>query len=91
MDIIFEFVFELILEGIFGLTIHNPKVKTWVKTAVFLLISEAVVGLFLWISFAVPAETGMGGDWVVRVIAIGLGIGFLAMAVYGHKRDWKQE
>lgn len=90
MDFIGELIFEIILEGIFGLTVNNPKVKTWVKTAVFLILSEAVAGLFLWLSFAAPAEAGPVGDVVCRVVAIALGVGFLIAAVYGHKRDWKQ-
>lgn len=87
MDFIFEFVLEVILEGVFVLTIKNPKVKTWVKTMVFLLISEAMAAFFLWISFAGPQEEGA---WVVRIIAIGLGLGFLIAAVHGHRIDWKQ-
>ena len=90
MEWIFEFLFECILEGIFEITVHNPKVKTWVKTAVFLVLSEALAGFFLWLSFAVPAAEP-GGDLVVRVIAIALGIGFLAGAIHGQRRDWKQD
>ena len=90
MDFIFEFIFELVLEGIFGLTVRNPKVKTWVKTVVFLLISEAFAGFFLWLSYRAPAAEP-GGDLVVRIIAIALGIGFLAGAIHGHRRNWKQE
>ena len=85
MEFFFEILFEVILEGIFGLTVKNPKVKNWVKTAVFLLISEAVAGLFLWLSFVGDVD----GILVVRLIAIALGIGFLAMAIDGHKRNWK--
>ena len=87
MDFIFEFVLEVILEGVFAMTIKNPKVKTWVKTMVFLLISEAMAAVFLWISYAAPQE---GGAWVVRIIAIGLGLGFLVAAIHGHRTDWKK-
>ena len=85
MEFFFEILFEAILEGIFGLTVKNPKAKNWIKTAVFLLISEAVAGLFLWLSFVGDVD----GILVVRLIAIALGIGFLAMAIDGHKRNWK--
>ena len=85
MDFLFEFIFTFLLEGIFGLTVKNPKVKNWVKTAVFLLIAEAVAGLALWLSFVGDVD----GILVVRLIAIALGIGFLAMAIDGHKRNWK--
>ena len=89
MEFVFEFLFELIVEGIFGLTVKNSKVKTWVKTLVFLVMTEAVAVFFFLLSFAVPTETGKGGALVVRFIAIGLGIGFFVMAVDGHKRSWK--
>ena len=85
MEFFFEILFEVIPEGIFGLTVKNPKAKTWIKTAVFLLISEAVAGLFLWLSFVGDVD----GILVVCLIAIALGIGFLAMAIDGHKRNWK--
>ena len=90
MQFIVEFLLEVILEGIFGLTVKNPKVKTWVKTAVFLILSEAVAGLFLWISYAAPAEAGQTGAWVCRGIAITLAIGFLIAAIHGHRNNWKQ-
>lgn len=90
MDFIFELIFELVLEGIFGLTIHNPKVKTWVKTVVFLLIMEAFAGFFLWLSYNNP-EAEAGGDIVCRVIAIVMGLAFLIMAIDAHRRNWKQE
>lgn len=45
MGFLCEFIFELILEGIFGVTIKNPRVKTWVKTMVYLLLAEGVVVL----------------------------------------------
>ena len=89
MDFLFEFLFEFLLEGIFEITVNNPKVKTWVKTLVFLLLSESLAGFFLWLSFHAPAAEP-GGDLVVRFIAVALGIGFLAGAIHGHRRDWKQ-
>lgn len=91
MEFVLEFLFELIVEGIFSLTVENPKVKTWIKTAVFLIFSEAVAGFVLWLSFAVPVEAGPVGVMVCRVIGIGLGAGFLIAAIHGHKRDWKQK
>lgn len=90
MDFIFEFLFELVLEGIFGLTIHNPKVKTWVKTLVFLLITEVFAGFFIWLSYHAP-EAEPGGDMVCRVIGIIMGLAFLILAIDAHRRDWKQE
>ncbi len=87
MDLLVEFVFDFVLEGIFHLTFGNPKLKTWIKTVFFLLFSEAIAGLFLWISFEAADRFGA---LVCRIIALALGVGFLALAFWGHKRDWKQ-
>lgn len=84
MDFVFEFILQSILEGIFGLTIKNPKVRTRVKTLVFLLMSGAVAAFLLWISV-------QSGSIVAIVVVLALSLSFLAMAVDGHKRDWKQE
>ena len=90
MDFLFELIFEIILEGIFGLTVKNPKVKNWVKTLVFLLMSEAFAGFILWLSYNAPTAEP-GGDIVCRIVAIALGAGFFLAAIYSHKRGWKQD
>lgn len=84
MDFIFEIVFELILEGIFGLTIHNPYVKTWAKTMFFLLFSQAVAGFCLWIGIKV-------GSSFLCIVSAALAAVFLIAAIHGHRNDWKQE
>ena len=91
MDILIEFVFTAVLEGIFGLTVKNPKVKTWVKTLVFLLLAEGValaIGILSFLSFKNGNTSGGIGCMVIAVL---LGIGFLIGGIYGHKRDWKQD
>ena len=90
MEFICELIFEIILEGIFGLTVKNPKVKTWTKTAVFLLFAEAIAGFLMWMSVNTYFAGNVAGGIVGGVIALGLGIGFLIGAIYGHKREWKQ-
>ena len=90
MDFLLELLFEVILEGIFGLTVKNPRVKTWIKTLVFLLISEAFAGFFLWLSYHAPAAEP-GGDIVCRVVAIALGVGFFVAAIYSHRRNWEKD
>lgn len=84
MDAVFEFVFTMILEGIFGLTIKNPKLKTRIKTVIFLLFAGAVVTLILWLA-AVSASV------LVGIVGLAIAALFLYTAAEGHKRDWKQE
>ena len=91
MEFIGELIIELILEGVFGVTVKNPKVKTWVKTFVFLMFAEAVAGLLAWISVSTYLSGNISGGIVCGIIAIGLGIGFLIGGIYGHKRNWKQD
>ena len=91
MDAIFEIIFEVILEGIFHLTIHNPKVKTWAKTAVFVVLTQALAGFFGYVAMTIPVEDGdNSGNIICGVIAAAMSIGFAVMAVYGHKRRWKE-
>jgi hypothetical protein len=96
MDLFVEFaaevVLELVLEGIFGLTIENPKVKTWVKTTVFVVFSQAVAGFVWFLAWNVPAENGdYRGNYVCGAMALVLTLGFLLGAIRGHKRNWKQD
>lgn len=87
LDCILEFLFEFVLEGILHLTVGNPKLKTWIKTVFFLIFSESVAGLFLWLGVA---DTGSDGSWVCKTIGLCLGIGSLPLGFWGHQRDWKQ-
>ncbi len=90
MDFICELIFEIIFEGIFSLTVKNPKVKTWTKTVVFLLFAEAIAGFVAWMSVKTYLNGNASGGIGCGVMAAILGIGFVIGAVYGHKRNWKQ-
>ena len=91
MEFLCELIFELLLEGVFGLTVRNPKVKTWVKTVFMLLFTQTVAGLIGWFSVQAYLNGNTSGGIGGCVIAAGLGIGFLVVVVYGHKREWKQD
>lgn len=91
MEFLCELIFEVILEGIFEVTVRNPKVKTWTKTAFFILFSETVAGLIGWFSYQAYKNGNVSGGIGGVVIAVVLGIGFLIGSIYGHKRDWKQD
>ena len=90
MDFVGELIFEIILEGLFGLTVKNPKVKTWTKTAIFLLFSELIAAGLLFCGVKALYKDNTDGGIVVIVMSAVLAIGFIAGAIYGHKRDWKQ-
>lgn len=87
MDFLIELIVEFLVEGIFHLTVKNSKLKTWIKTVLFLLIAELFPVVFLWTSFQV---TEWEAVLIIRILALCLGIGFLVLAFFGHKRAWKQ-
>ena len=84
MDAVFEFIFTIVLEGIFGLTIKNPKLKTQIKTVLFLLFVGAVVALILWLAI-------ISASIFVGIVGLTLAVFFIYTAAEGHKSDWKQE
>ncbi len=90
MDFLMEFIFEVVLEGICELTVRNPKVKLWVRTAVFLLIAEAVPVVIGIAAASMYRNGNTSGGIVVIIICTALAIGFLIGGVYGHKRKWEQ-
>ena len=91
MDFLMEFIFEVVLEGIFELTVKNPKVKLWVRTAVFLLIAEAVPVVLGIAAVSMYRNGNTSGGIVGIIICTALAIGFLIGGIYGHKRNWKQD
>lgn len=91
MEFLYELIFEVLLEGVFGATIENPKVKTWFKTVMFLLVAEGVAAVCGMASVSAYRNGNMSGAIICGMIALALGIGFLIGAIYGHKKNWKQE
>lgn len=90
MDFLCEFIFELILEGIFGLTIKNPRVKTWIKTTVYPLLAEGVCALLGIACVSMYRGGNTSGGIGCGILAALLAIGFLLCGIYGHKKNWKQ-
>ena len=85
-----EFIFEAILEGVFGLTVKNPKLQLWIRTAVYLLMAETVAVLIGIGSVSTYRNGNTSGGIGTGVLAALLGIGFLLAGIYGHKRKWEQ-
>ncbi len=89
MEFLCEIIFEVILEGIFGVTVENPKAKTWVKTGTVIFMDLLVLGLFAFI-----AGVGFQGkNWLAFSVGVIL---FLGWAVFSarttrkrHKENWE--
>lgn len=70
---------------------HGDEVKTKTKTVYFVVLSElvaAVIAFFSWQIFRQGNPSGAIVGWIISGL---LAIGFAAGAVYGHKKNWKQE
>ena len=78
------------MEGVLGVTVANRRLKTWVRTIIWLLIAEAipvVLGISA-INKYRNGDTSFGiAGMIISAILI---IGFLVLGIYGHKRNWKQ-
>lgn len=90
MEFLCELIFEIILEGLFGLTVENPKAKLWTKTICFLVVAEGLSAFIAWMGVKAYLDGNVTGGIVVSIIAALMAIGFAAGAVHGHKRNWKQ-
>lgn len=87
MDFLMELIFEIILEGIFHLTVSNQRIKLWVRTGFFIVFSQIFTVLFA-IGAASLRSSGDGTWYVMAVIAAAWGIGMLIAAIYGHRKGW---
>ena len=90
MDFLGELIFEIILEGVFGLTVENPKVKTWVKTTVYLLMAEGFAAAVALMSISAFRQGNTAGAIACGALAAIMAVGFLIGSIHGHRREWKQ-
>ena len=90
MEFLCEIIFEVILEGIFGVTVENPKVKTWVKTAFFVLFCTVFSVFIAWMGWTCYQSGNRSGGIVCWALAAAMETGFLLLATYSHKRGWKK-
>ena len=90
MDVIVEFIFEVVLECFLGLTVKNPKVKLWVRTLIYLLLAEGVAVLLGVASVYMYRGGNTDGGIGCGIISALLAIGFLIGGIYGHRNNWKQ-
>ena len=90
-----KYVGICLLIGLIGLitfcVFDGDDVNTKTKTVYFVVLSELVaagIALLGWLCFRQGNTSGAICSWVIAGL---LAIGFAAGAVYGHKRDWKQD
>ena len=83
-----EVIFEFILEVIFGVAFDDTRIKTWIKTGLFILLFGALTALFTFMSVSAYQKGNADGCVITAIMAAVLGIGGMIGAIYGHKRDW---
>lgn len=87
MEFIAEFICEVILQGIFDVTIENPKVHTRVKTVIFTIFTQLITAGFVWLT--VSARRANNDGWIIcGILSVAWGIGMLIAAIYGHRKGW---
>lgn len=91
MEIIFEIIFGLIFELPAEATMKSKKVKTWVKTALFVVLGSMLEILLLFMAYI---SCFVDKEPVLSIISLALVVVWLIViiwgAIYGHKRKWKQ-
>ena len=80
---------ELVLELLLKDAVAIPK-KKWAKTVLFVIVTQLITVLLVWVSVTSPVQ---GADAAVdvlgRVVISVWCLGMLALAVIGHKHNWK--
>lgn len=94
-----EIIQDYVLEGCFfiGLVVigciilmvmTDKKIKTWVKTTVFLVFSESFAAFIGWMGWQSFYHGNRSGAFVAAAIAVILAIVFLGSGIKGHKMEW---
>lgn len=87
MEFLMELFFEILLEGVFHLTVKNQKIKLWVRTGFFIVFTQILTVLFA-IGAVSLYSSGDGAWYVMAGLAAAWGIGLLIAAIYGHRKGW---
>ena len=89
MDLIFEFVAELLFEVPFEIAMENRRIKTWIKTTLFCILGGLLSFLFGFIAVSVWLDQrNIVGTVVMALLTLGW-IAFIILgAIWGHKRKW---
>lgn len=87
MEFLMELIFEILLEGVFHLTVKNQRIKLWVRTAFFLVFAQ-ILTVLLAIGAVSLYSSGDGAWYVMAGLAAAWGIGMLIGMIHGHKKGW---
>lgn len=88
MDIVFEALVDLFLEGTFELT-KNKKVSKWIRYPLMVIISlifAFIIGLVFLLSYALFNQSK-----IISLLLFGVGIFFLIGTIYKLRKVWKEK
>lgn len=95
LEIILDYVLEvvffigLVVIGCIILIVMTDKeIKTWIKTTVFLALSESFAAFIGWMGWQSYGYGNRSGAFVAVAIAVILAIVFLGVGIKGHKMEW---
>ena len=86
-----EFIAALIIgffECCFDITFESANVKNWIKTVLFILLTQTITVLMVW-GAVYLFQNGDDTGYVIAALAAAWGIGMLIAAIYSHKRNWQ--
>lgn len=91
MELLLDFLFELLFEVPFDAAMESKRLKTWVKTTLFSIVGGAVVLLFAVITVSTACDGNISGALAVGAVTFTLLALVIIGAICGHKRNWKQK
>ena len=91
MELLLEFLFELLFEVPFDAAMESKRLKTWVKTTLFIILGGAVVLLFAVITVSTACDGNISGAVAAGAVTLALLAMVIFGAIFGHKRNWKQK
>ena len=91
MDFLMELIMGILFEAPIEATMESKRVKTWIKTTLFVVLGSVVEALFLFLAYM---SCFVDKEPVLTIIALALVVGWLIVIIYGaihgHKHKWKQ-
>jgi hypothetical protein len=92
MDFLIELLFGLLFEAPVEAVMESRRVKTWIKTMVFLLLGFFLSVLFGFMSYSIAVNgDNLPGSIVSGLICAAWTAFIIWSAVSGHKRKWRKK
>lgn len=91
MEFLMELIMGILFEAPIEATMESKRVKTWIKTTLFVILGAAVDVLFILVACSVCfSDHDPSGSIIFWILAVGWTALILYGAIVGHKHKWKQ-